>query len=331
LDPRVQALALAMGMLNKDVDEMEVRLIDGDRDEGRRWIEAAPCNPTAALLVKGGVDEAINANVFIAAAESVRNKITPRYRPSKLWMAFNWLILIPVWVIFGIFAAEEVGAQVGAGLGISLIALHLFSIRFRSNAHKEIKFRDQRGMISYARRLRRGGARLKPDTVPVANHLLMNGLLVSVNGNVFDIGYPGWLFNRFPIEKDKLVKTRLFKAAKRMKKGQKPRYQRLGKGWWVKHERERGRDLPILEEIIGPPAYRGRNQHISSKKAGVSSIPKLGKMSGARQVQQRRALEQSEMTARGMAQGTRRSERRPAQRQTPASRRDNSDKGMDFR
>lgn len=331
LDPRVQALALAMGMLNKDVDEMEVRLIDGDRDEGRRWIEAAPCNPTAALLVRGGVDEAINANVFIAAAESVRNKITPRYRPSKLWMAFNWLVLIPVWIIFGIFAAEEVGAQVGAGLGISLIALHVFSIRFRSNARKEIKFRDQKGMISYARRLRRGGARLKPDTVPVANHLLMNGLLVSVNGNVFDIGYPGWLFNRFPIEKDKLVKTRLSRAAKRMKKGQKPRYQRLGKGWWVKHERERGRDLPILEEIIGPPAYRGRNQHISSKKAGVSSMSKLGKKPGARPGMQKRALEQSEMTARGMAQGTRRSERRPAQRQTPSPRRDNSDKGMDFR
>ncbi len=331
LDPRVQALALAMGMLNKDVDEMEVRLIDGDRDEGRRWIEAAPCNPSAALLVKGGVDEAINANVFIAAAESVRNRITPRYKASRLWMAFNWLVLIPLWAIVGIFAAEEVGVQAGAGLGISLICLHLFSIRFRSNARKEIKFRDQKGMISYSRRLHRGGARLNSETVPVANHLLMNGLLVSVNGNVFDIGYPGWLFNRFPIEKDKLVKTRLSRAAKRMKKGQKPRYQRLGKGWWVKHERERGRELPILEEIIGPPAYRGRNQHISSKKAGVSAISKLGKMSGARPGQQRRALQKNEMKARGIPHDTRRSERRPAQRQPSANRRDSSDQGMDFR
>ena len=74
--------------------------------------------------------------------------------------------------------------------------------RFRSNARKEIKFRDQKGMISYARRLRRGGAKLAEDNIPVANHLLMNGLLVSVNGNVFDIGYPAWLFNRFDIEKD---------------------------------------------------------------------------------------------------------------------------------
>ena len=144
--------------------------------------------------------------VFIAASEAVKNRITPRYRASRLWVAFNWLVLMPTWAVIGIFAAEEVGTQVGMGIGISLAALHLFSIRFRSNARKEIKFRDQKGMISYARRLRRGGAKLTEDNIPVANHLLINGLLVSVNGNVFDIGYPAWLFNRFNIEKEKVVK-----------------------------------------------------------------------------------------------------------------------------
>ena len=327
LDPRVHALALTMGMLNKDIDEMEVRLIDGDRNEGRRWIEASPCNPTAALLVKGGVDEAINANVFIAASEAVKNRITPRYRASRLWVAFNWLVLMPTWAVIGIFAAEEVGTQVGMGIGISLAALHLFSIRFRSNARKEIKFRDQKGMISYARRLRRGGAKLTEDNIPVANHLLLNGLLVSVNGNVFDIGYPAWLFDRFDIEKEKVVKGRLNKVAKRMRKGEKPRYQRLGKGWWVKHERERGRDLPVLEEIIGPPAYRGRNQHIAMKKSGVSSL--AGSMSRAGN--QRRPLSRDEMRTRSIPHNTRRSERQPVQRRQQQGGGSLSDGGMDFR
>ena len=328
LDPRVHALALVMGMLNKDVDEMEVRLVDGDRNEGRRWIEAAPCNPTAALLVKGGADEAINANVFIAASEAVKNRITPRYRPSGLWVAFNWLVLMPMWAVVGIFAAEEVGTQAGMGIGLSLAALHVFSIRFRANARKEIKFRDQKGMIRYAKRLRRGGAKLSAENMPVGNHLLMNGLLLSVNGNVFDIGYPAWLFHRIDIEKDKVVKGRLNKIAKRMRKGTKPRLQRLGKGWWLKHERERGRDLPVLEEIIGPPAYRGRNQHIASKKAGVSAIASgLGR---GRSEMMRRALTKAEMKKKGMPLNTRKSERRPMNNRNQGGR-NSSDDGINFR
>ena len=324
LDPRVQGLALAMGMQNKDIDEMEVRLIEGDSTEGRRWIDAAPCNPTAALLVKGGGDEAVNANVFIAAGEAVKNKVTPRYRASKLWVAFTWLVMMPTWAMCGIFAAEKVGNTAGMALGMSVITLHIFAIRFASNSRKDIKFRDQKGMVSYARRLKRNGVKLEPDNVPVANHLLLNGLLLTVNGNVFDIGYPAWMFLRFEAEKDKVVRNRITRAAKKMRKGTKPRTQRLGKGWWLKHERERGRDLPVLEEIIGPPAYRGRAQHIAMKKGGMKGSSILNKKPSAR-----RAVTGRDMSARGIPQNTMRSERASARR--PAQRRKESNNdGFDF-
>jgi hypothetical protein len=166
-------------------------------------------------------------------------------------------------------------------------------------------------MISYARRLKRNGVKLEPDSVPVANHLLLNGLLLTVNGNVFDIGYPAWMFLRLEVEKDKLVRNRISRAAKKMRKGTKPRTQRLGKGWWVKHERERGRDLPVLEEIIGPPAYRGRAQHIAMKKGGMKGSSLLKKKALGR-----RAVTDRDMSTRGVPQNTRRSERAATRRPT---------------
>jgi hypothetical protein len=220
---------------------------------------------------------------------------------------------MPTWALLGIFAAEKVGDTAGIALAISVITLHLFAIRFSSNARKDIKFRDQKGMISYARRLKRNGVKLESDNVPVANHLLLNGLLLTVNGNIYDIGYPAWMFLRFENEKDKLVRSRISRAAKKMHKGTKSRTQRLGKGWWVKHERERGRDLPVLEEIIGPPAYRGRAQHIAMKRGGMQGSTKLDKKTAPR-----RAVAGRDMSAREIPQNTRRSEatatRRPAQR-----------------
>jgi hypothetical protein len=179
-------------------------------------------------------------------------------------------------------------------------------------------------MVSYARRLKRNGVKLEPDNVPVANHLLLNGLLLTVNGNVFDIGYPAWMFLRFEAEKDKVVRNRITRAAKKMRKGTKPRTQRLGKGWWLKHERERGRDLPVLEEIIGPPAYRGRAQHIAMKKGGMKGSNILNKKPSAR-----RAVTGRDMSARGIPQNTIRSERASARR--PAQRRQESNNdGFDF-
>ncbi len=95
----------------------------------------------------------------------------------------------------------------------------------------------------------------------------------------------------------------------------------------MKHERERGRDLPVLEEIIGPPAYRGRNQHIAMKKNGVSSL--AGSM--GRSGNQRRPLSRDEMRSRSIPHNTRRSERQPVQRRQQQGGGSLSDGGMDFR
>ena len=56
----------------------------------RRWIDDAPVNPITALMVKGGVDEALNANVFITAAGAVSKKMTPRYTSGVISKIFHW-------------------------------------------------------------------------------------------------------------------------------------------------------------------------------------------------------------------------------------------------
>ena len=48
-----------------------------------KWINQAPCNSVVALGIRGGMDEAINANLPIAAHEATRKQMTPKYQSGS--------------------------------------------------------------------------------------------------------------------------------------------------------------------------------------------------------------------------------------------------------
>ena len=267
-DPRVKALANIMG---KDItsDHLEVSLTRDSHKGSKNLIDEAPVNPVAGLMAKGGVDEALNANIMIAASESVAMKMTPIYTTGALAFVVNWLLLTPTWLLLGIAATTELGTFQGAAIGGGLIFFHQGYRRLRKQQRKVIKHRDQKAMIAYAKRLKRHKIDLRQRDMPVGTHLLLSGLLVTVNGVVFDVGFPGWMVERLPKSSEKGLKQRFarrYKATKRVKDARK---QNLANGWWLKRPKESGAETPALERLIGPVAYRGRSQMIQRKTGKI--------------------------------------------------------------
>jgi hypothetical protein len=286
-DPRVKALANIMG---KDIssDQLEVSLTKPSHKRSKNLIDEAPVNPVAGLMVKGGIDEALNANVMIAASESVAMRMTPIYTTGILSFVINWLLLTPTWLLIGIASTTELGTFQGVAIGGSLIFFHQGYRRLRKQQRKVIKHRDQKGMIAYAKRLKRHKIDLKMTNIPVGTHLLMSGLLVTVNGVVFDVGFPGWMVDRLPKSSEKGLKQRFSRRHKNSKRAKDARKQNLSNGWWLKRPKEAGSDVPALERLIGPVAYRGRSQMIQrktgrllrshSKKSGRQPMSQIGQM-----------------------------------------------------
>ncbi|RJU84990.1 MAG: tetratricopeptide repeat protein [Candidatus Poseidoniales archaeon] len=265
-DPRVQALAVIFGYGTKGREHMEVSLLLDDQKETKKWMDAAPVNAYAALLQKGGLDEAMNANVLIASHEATRRAVPPRYSPGILMSIFQYLVLIPVWFVLGILAYQEIGDVEGLAVLSGLLFLHYSYRRVIRQQEHQIRHRDQRGMIKYARRLKRFKAVPQASNIPIGNHLLLSGILVTVNGVVLDIGYPAWMFERLSKEPDKKVRQRLRKRSMALEKGKTPRVSTLGKAWWLKRPKEHGESGPMLERSIGPVAYRGRTNYIRKKE-----------------------------------------------------------------
>jgi hypothetical protein len=277
MDPRVMALAVIFGYGKKGNEHMEVSLLVDDAKTTRRWMDAAPVNPYAALLQKGGIDEALNANVLVAAHEATRRAMPPRFTPSPLSRVFQFFVLIPLWFVLGILAFQEIGTEEGLAVLGGLLSLHFSYNRYTLQQEHQIKHRDQRGLIKYARRMRRFKAKPGPDNIPIGNHLLMSGILVSVNGVVLDVGFPAWLFERLPKESEKKVRGRLRRRSVKIEKGKTPRVSTLGKAWWLKRPKEHNESGPLLEREIGPVAYRGRTNYIRKKEAGSLNAAAEGK------------------------------------------------------
>ena len=115
------------------------------------------------------------------------------------------------------------------------------------------------------------------SNIPIGNHLLLGGILVSVNGVVLDIGYPAWMFERLAKEPEKKVRQRLRKRAVALEKGKTPRVSPLGKAWWLKRPKEHAESGPMLERSIGPVAYRGRTNYIRKKEPQALNDAAQGK------------------------------------------------------
>ena len=271
-DPRVKALAAIMGRQRGDggVDELEVALALPPTKRSKRWIDEAPTNPVAALMAKGGVDEALNANVFIVASHAVEKKMAPRYSSGILSQVLNWGVLIPLWFILGTIGYGEIGPLEGITIGASLLFVHQATIRFNQQQWKVIKHRDQKAMVAYAKRVKRSKITLNRQSVPVGTHLLLSGMLCTIYGNVYDVGLPGWLTTMVPKETEKSLKPRLTRRANAMRRNKDSRNQNLSPGWWLKRPKEQGSEIPAMERLVGPVAYRGRPQMIQRKlgKAG---------------------------------------------------------------
>ena len=272
-DPRVKALAHILGRpRGKEEDTFEVALAKPSTKRAKKWIEEAPVNPVAALMLKSGVDEALNANFMIASAQAVQKRMTPRYSSGIISQVFNWGVLTPLWIIAGIYVSNEIGLLEGLAVAIGSMALHQNAIRFNRQQAKVIRHRDQKAMVWYAKRLKRHKVQLKRDELPVGTHLLLSGLLVTVNGIVYDIGLPGWMTEYVPKESERALKTKFTRRAKAMRREKDARLQNLTPGWWLKRPKEVGAEEAAMERLVGPVAYRGRQQLIQ-RKSGKSGRP----------------------------------------------------------
>ena len=270
-DPRVLALSSILGV-PVDAEEFEVALVKGEGKAMKKWINQAPCNSVAALGIKGGMDEAINANLLIAAHEATRKQMTPKYQSGRLSIIFNFFILIPLIFLSGIYIFSEYGQMEGLVATSIFLMSHSASRRVLRQQRKLIRHRDQKAMVAYAKRMKR--FKVKPDktNIPVGTHLLLSGILVSVNGVILDIGLPGWMTEHLPKDSDKAIKSRLKRRSGKMQKARPPRLQPLGDGWWLKRPKEEGADIPVLERLIGKVAYRGRPSYID-RKNGIGARP----------------------------------------------------------
>ena len=289
-DPRVRALSGILGF-QAEPTELEVALAVGSDAQKSGWIDDAPVNPFAALGARKGMDEALNANVMILAHEALEKGVPPAYTESLASILFNWVILLPGWVVLGWLAWIETNQNlmVGIGTSLALIAMHIFTRRFRRQQRRVIKHRDQRGMILYSKKMKRAKVSGNPNKMPIGNHLLLKGLLVTVNGNVYDIGFPGWLVIRLPKERERQFKNRLRNRMREFKSGKSPRTSPLPERWWDKRPKPVDKGMRTLERLIGPAAYRG--SHRRSLGAG-------GRRSG--QQRDRRYIMDTEPGERGI-------------------------------
>jgi hypothetical protein len=260
-DPRVQALGGILGF-HADAEELEIALAIGNDAEKGAWIDDAPVNPYAAIKARKGMDEALNANVMVIAHEALERGVPPAYTPTLVMVIINWAILLPSWFVLGWLAWIETNQNplIGIGTTAALICMQLFTRRFRRQQRREIKHRDQRAMMVYAKKMKSHKVVGDENKMPIGNHLMLKGLLVTVNGNVYDIGFPGWLVVRLDKERDRPFKNRVRNRMRDMKSSRLARAQPLPERWWTKRPKPVDKGMRTLERLIGPAAYRGAHR-----------------------------------------------------------------------
>ena len=274
-DPRVKALSVILGH-EADTEDIEVSLVLEKGKSLRRWLDDAPVNPVAGLATKGGIDEAINANVMIVSHEAVRRGMTPRYSPSLFMRIVQFILLPMIFVVIGIGLDSIYGPAEGAVAALTLFVLQFGLHRFNRQQRKQIQHRDQRSLVEYAKMMKRFKVKPNRENIPVGTHLLLSGLLVTVNGVVLDIGLPGWMTERLPKDSDKTIRSRLKRNALSISKNRPGKLSILSSGWWLKRPKEEDGDMPALERLIGPVAYRGRQTMVQKKTTTLNKSTSIG-------------------------------------------------------
>ena len=188
--------------------------------------------------------------ICLIAHEATRKQMTPKYQSGRLSIIFNFFILVPTFLLSGIYIYTEVGQMEGLVATVLLLFGHSTSRRVLRQQRKLIRHRDQKAMVAYAKRMKRFKVAPDRSNIPVGTHLLISGILVSVNGIILDVGLPGWMTEHLPKDSDKAIKSRLKRRSGKMSKARPPRLKPLGEGWWLKRPKEDGAETAALERLL---------------------------------------------------------------------------------
>ena len=234
-DPRVDALGEILG-IESNSSEFEVVLAKGKTKNMKDLIDKVPANPIIALNSPKSNDVALNANVMVAADAAVMKGLNPQYSKGFFGQLINISLILPLIALSGYYANQYVNRPlIGIITSSSLFFMYIFTRRLRRSQRRLIRHRDQKAMVAYSKRMRRNRVSLDPSKVPAGNHLLLSGILVTVNKVVYDIGFPGWMVKR--IERVRSIKTSLRKRSQAMANSKAPRFKPLPSRWWKEHGR----------------------------------------------------------------------------------------------
>ena len=279
-DPRVMALSSILG-LKADVKEFEVALSVGSVADKKPWLDQAPANAYVGLAVKGGMDEALNANALAVAHEAVERMVPPHISISFAQLAVRWLLLPLVWLSIGAVILLESGNSQYAGF-VSMILLisHGAVVRFKNQAGREVKHRNQPLMVMMANRFKKKQVVGDPSRAPIGNHLLMSGILIEVGGIIFDVGLPLWLIDRNRPMRERAWKVFMVERMKSLRDSDLPRTQPLPNRWWLRRPKPYNSDLPAMERLVGSVHYRPMHRtEAPSQNKNVKGPPKMTKKS----------------------------------------------------
>ena len=279
-DPRVMALSSILG-LKADVNEFEVALAVGSVAEKKPWLDQAPANAYVGLAVKGGMDEALNANALAVAHEAVERMVPPHINISFAQLAVRWALLPLVWLSIGAVILLESGNSQYAGfVSLILFLCHGAVVRFKKQAGREVKHRNQPLMVMMANRFRKNQVVGDPSRAPIGNHLLMSGILVEVGGIIFDVGLPLWLIDRNRPMRERAWKSFMVERMKSLRDSDLPRTQPLPNRWWLRRPKPYNSDIPAMERLVGSVHYRPMHRtEAPSQKPNVKGPPKMTKKS----------------------------------------------------
>jgi len=153
------------------------------RQEAKMLQMGLPTNPVAAMKMRRGADEALMANVWITSGKAAKEGVHPGAR-SFFSSRFSRLML----AVVGFIALVPFSVEWAVILFFGLMVHYWFS------AMGEMKMRrnNMPALIRLASRLKRKKALITKDEIPVGTHLLLRGLVITIEGIPIDMGYPAW-------------------------------------------------------------------------------------------------------------------------------------------
>lgn len=269
-DPRTEALGVILGVPSRGYDDLsspiphEVLLSSRKENKNKKYlsklkpyIKEAPTNSSVGLHFRKQKNVSLTANVMIAADQSVMRAVEPRFRSSALALFLRFFILWPSFVAVGWwisenksdgFIFESIGEFIWPLVSGSLFFAYFMLVRINRSQRRIIKQTDQKGMIAYIKRLKRSRVDLNIDKVPIGNHMLMSGILVTISNAVYDLGLPGWLATR--LERPKNLRSNLRTRSKQIRSSKSPRYSNLPREWWKNQPRALSKESQELKKKI---------------------------------------------------------------------------------